>query len=436
MVNEHEHFDLEKVSVYLVGGAVRDLLLGEDPKDKDYVVTGSSPKELLELGYKQVGQDFPVFLHPHTKEEYALARRERSTGDSYTDFKCEWENVPLKEDLSRRDLTINSLALNTKLGEEKLIDPFNGFEDMKNKTLRHTTKAFKEDPLRVLRVARFLARLGGQWKVAKETYNLCVQMDEEGMLDHLTKERVWLEIEKTLKQSKTPSLFFDWLMFSNLFEEFQEMKETPQREDHHPEGDVWEHTMMVMDYAASMFNDSEITFACLLHDLGKPASYKEHGNAHGHENEGLVHIEYFCNKWKVPKRYKELALLVCKYHTKVHGVLGRGVSKMTKPNSIMKLFEETNALNDPQRFEKMLSACEADAKGRGKTEAQIKSFLNKPYLQKEYLLECLNEVKKVNTKEISKKLVDLNVKGTTIGYHIRIARIDAIRVIYKKWKGK
>lgn len=419
--------------VYLVGGAVRDELMGLVPKDNDYVVVGSTPEKMLESGFIKVGADFPVFLHPETKEEYALARTERKTGLGYSGFDCEWEGVTIEEDLSRRDLTINSIAKDICTGD--IVDPFGGVDDIKNKVLRPTTKAFMEDPLRVLRAARFMARLpefSSDYEDRLFKYSEEVQYE---LLYYLTPERVWVETEKALSEKK-PSRYFDWLRWFLVFSEVVDLNFTPQREDHHPEGDVGTHTMMVIDYAASQYNDPEITFACLTHDFGKPICWVQYKNAHGHEEEGLPIINRFCDRWKVPNRYRELALLVCKYHTKIHGVLGRGTQKMTKPKSIMKLFESTSALTKQDRFEKVLKACVADARGRGKTQEQVKAFEEKPYPQQEYLLECLCAVKKVDTKKISQEMIVKGKEGVMIGEAIRVERINAIRGVYNKWKNK
>ncbi len=401
----HGDFDYSKVTIYIVGGAVRDYFLGVESKDKDYVVVGSSPSEMLNLGFKQVGTDFPVFLHPLTQDEYALARTERKIGEGYSGFDCDWEGVTIEEDLSRRDLTINSIAWDCSRNLGHVIDPFHGLQDIKDKVLRHTTEAFSEDPLRILRVARFLSRFGEDWCVAEETRLLCYSMAISGSLYELKPERVWLEVEKVLKH-KQPSVFFDWLLFAPMFDDVYWLIQTGQRLDHHPEGDVWTHTALVMDYAGKTFEDPEVTFAAFTHDFGKPVCWEKYGNAHGHELEGLVYIEDFCNRWRVPNSYKALALMTCKQHTKVHGILGRNAQAMTRPKSIMKLFEETSALAKPERFLKMLKVCESDAKGRGRTLEQVEEFENKPYPQRQYLVDCLNAALQLDTKSISTKMLD------------------------------
>lgn len=311
----HGNFDFSKVTIYLVGGAVRDYFMGIEPKDKDYVVVGSSPEEMVSLGFQKVGADFPVFLHPKTKDEYALARTERKSGTGYNGFDCEWDGVTIEEDLSRRDLTINSIALDCTKDFGKVIDPFKGRQDIEDKILRHTSKAFEEDSVRVLRIARFLARFGQEWTIHKETSNIMDAMYEKGDLDDLTSERVWKETEKALSE-KTPSLYFNELLDYDIFSEYNVGYFVPQKLEHHPEEWVGTHTDLVMKYAAKTWNDPEITFACLCHDFGKVVSHNKHGNFHGHEKEGLQPINNFCDKWKVPKCYRNLALLVCEFHTK------------------------------------------------------------------------------------------------------------------------
>lgn len=422
---------------YMVGGAVRDLMLGVKQKDYDFVVVGATPDDFSE--WKQVGKDFPVFLHPVTGWEVALARTELKTGRGHTDFSVETSGVTLEEDLSRRDLTINSVAIEVDfdtsvlLGEPVLlggfIDPFNGVSDAKAKVLRHTSSAFSEDPLRVLRVARFLSRLP-EWTVAEETADTMRGMD----LSHLTPERVWLETLKAMGENK-PSLYFEKLSeWCDVFPIWNCMQDTPQRLDHHPEGDVATHVGMVMDYAAETYKDTEITFAALCHDFGKPVCWELYENAHGHEDAGLPLIEDFCNKWKVPNSYKKLALMTCKYHTKIHGCLGRSSNSGMRPKSIMKLFEDTGALRNPEMFLKMLKVCEADSRGRGKGTEQINEFRARPYPQREFMEQCLNAVLRFNTKPLSEDLLAKGKSGVIIGETIRQERIKLIRGIVNNWR--
>lgn len=406
------------MKVYAVGGQVRDKLLGLEPKDLDYVVVGSTPEEMIERGFKQVGSNFPVFLHPETGDEYALARTEKSTGTNYQDFDCYFgKDVTIEDDLYRRDLTINAIAKDLETGE--YIDPFGGKEDIRCKRLHPVSDHFSEDPVRVLRVARFLS-IYPEFTVTVHLVKVLEDIKMEGMLDNLTPERVWKETEKALRGS-VPGVFFNMLSALGVFSEISSLWKTPQNKEHHPEGDVGTHTLMVMDYAARSGYGPEVVFAGLCHDFGKPVAYEATGNALSHETLGLDVINDFCDKWKVPNKYRELALLVCEYHTKIHGCLGRGSNKGMRPKSIMKLLQDTNAIGKPIRFINILKACESDAKGRGG------DYPNKPYPQRVYLMECLEAVTLVNTKAISNSMLEKGKSGIAIGEAIRIARIDAIR---------
>jgi tRNA nucleotidyltransferase (CCA-adding enzyme) len=420
------------MKIYVVGGYNRDTLLGLTPNDIDYCVQGGSIQEMLSLGFTEVGSAFPVFLHPETKDEYALCRTESSTGARYKDFSCYFgANVTLEEDLLRRDLTMCSIAYDEET--QTYIDPYNGIEDINNKVFRHTSEAFMEDPIRVLRLARFYARFGSEWTIAPETIKLCDDMFKSGMLESLVPERVWKETEKALN-TDTPSLYFESLKDYNIFPEIKDMESTEERNAYHPESNVWVHTQLVMDYAAKHYNDPEITWASFTHDLGKASCYVQRGNGHGHEEEGLPYIISLCDRLKVSNSYRELALLVCEHHQKVHSCLGRGSNKGMRPKSIYKLFQKTSALTKPLRFEKMLKACRSDAAGRGANEEQIKEFEDKPYFQKEFLLECLQAASMVDTKEVSIPAMEKGKSGLEIGEAIRIARISAIRGVQNRWK--
>jgi tRNA nucleotidyltransferase (CCA-adding enzyme) len=409
------------MKIYLVGGAVRDIILGIQPKDRDYVVVGASPDEMIALGYKQVGKDFPVFLHPETKEEYALARTERKVGAGYNGFESSWNGVTLEQDLERRDLSCNSIAID--LETNKIIDPHNGVNDINDRILRPTSKAFAEDPVRVLRVGKFLSRYT-DFKYDAELLQLSSVIAPE--IKNCAPERVWKEIESSLHTEK-PSRMFKWLHNFKVFDIWTEMSETTQNLEHHPENFVDVHTKLSMNYAAKTFKDAEIVFACFAHDFGKPICMQNYGNAHGHEDAGVPIIEDFCRKWKIPNNYRDLAILVCKYHTKIHGVLGRSTNANMKPKSVYNLFADCNAMSKPERFEKILKACIADSRGRGGCPEEIEFFESKPYPQADYLRKCLDAVLKVNTKEISSKLLAKGASGTVIGEAIRIAKIDAIR---------
>lgn len=424
------HGNFKNATVYLVGGFVRDYFMGMEPKDKDYVVVGSSPEEMLSLGFKKVGADFPVFLHPETGDEYALARTERKSSTGYNGFECEWEGVTIEEDLSRRDLTINAIAWDCTRNLGYVVDPFNGRQDIKDKVLRPTTEAFKEDPLRLLRVSRFLARYP-DFTVDDKVLEYGYDMERTGELQSLTPERVWLETEKALKEKK-PRNYFEYLSnFTFPFIEiFSDMENTVEGNKWHQEDNVFIHTVMVLDYASEHFNDPEINFACLLHDIAKPVCYTERGNGHGHDAEGVQMVEDWCSQWKVPNNYRDIAKITCEQHQKIHGVFGRDANKMSKPKSIMKMFEQSGALSKPERFKKVLKACESDHFGR------IGEASHLPYNQRPYLEECLDAVISLDTKEISSKLLEQGKSGIVIGQQIREARIHEIRKVQNKWKEK
>lgn len=411
------------MKVYLVGGAVRDELLGLKPKDLDYVVVGSTPEEMLSKGFKRVGSYFPVFLHPETNDEYALARTEESTGEKYQDFKCYFgKDVTLIDDLSRRDLTVNAIAKD--IDTRKLIDPFNGVLDINGRIIRHVSESFSDDPVRILRAFRFQSTLKGEWSIDPQTKIKINDMITYGALQNLTPERVWKEIEKALGGNRA-GLFFINLAEYGLFPEIDALWLTPQNKEHHPEGNVGIHTTMVVDYAANNYGQ-QVAFAGLCHDFGKPISYKESGNALQHEIKGIDVIKVFCKKWKIPNSYRDLALMTCEYHTKIHGCLGRGQNKAMRPKSIMNLFTATNALYKKARFYHFLESCEADAKGRGG------DYPNKPYPQKDYIWGCLMAAKRVDTKEISMVMLESKKSGIEIGEAIRVARIDAIRNVIQQ----
>lgn len=436
---------MKLIKYYLVGGAVRDMVMGVPYNDYDFVVVGATPSDFS--NWKSVGNDFPVFLEPTHGWEVSLARTERKIGVGYTGFETEWNGVTLEQDLSRRDLTINSMAIEVVFDVSVLagspvtvgevIDPFNGMDDISKKLLRHTSEAFIEDSVRVLRVARFLAKFdkywtdgSDHWKCSKELHTLLESVD----VDDLTPERVWLEMYKSFKEDN-PSAFFDNMsVWNNLFSLWDSMWKTPQKPDFHPEGNVGIHTGMVMDYATKTWHDPEIVFAALCHDFGKPTCWGKYGNAHGHEVAGLPLINEFCDKWKVPNSYRELALITCEFHTKVHGCMSRGTNGWMKPKSIMKLFEDTGALKKPERFRKMLKACEADAKGRGAGAEQIAEFESKPYLQREYLEDCLIAALGYNSKPLSEKMLAEGKTGVIIGQTIRQEKIKLIREVQNKWR--
>jgi tRNA nucleotidyltransferase (CCA-adding enzyme) len=412
--------------VYLVGGAVRDQLLGLRSHDKDYVVVGASVSQMLALGYKSVGKDFPVFLHPQTKEEYALARTERKIGAGYTGFRIDAsENVTLEEDLARRDLTINAMALSTK---GNLIDPFNGKTDLANKTLRHTTNAFTEDPVRVLRLARFLARYGKQWCIHPDTKILVKQILAEGELDHLVAERVWKETEKALNENE-PELYFEILnelgVLAALFPELFAMIGVPQSPQHHPEGDVFVHTMLVLSRAAELGFDLPTRFAALTHDFGKASSFRQRGTLHGHEETGVPIVEVFCERLRIPNKLRELAILTCDHHLRCHRLLE------LKPKTLQKLIIESfNAVKQPERFMQFLKACQCDAQGRGPT------LINRPYPQLEYAMYLQSNLHSLNTKEVVSHAIAQGKVGPDLGEAVRIAQINCIVDAISTYKKK
>ncbi len=407
------------MQTYLAGGAVRDLLMEAPSKDKDYVVVGETPETMLQQGFKQVGADFPVFLHPISGDEYALARIESKEGTGYNGFSSEWEGVSLEQDLSRRDLTINSMAM----GEGEIIDPFNGKQDIEDKMLRHTSEAFSEDPVRVLRIARFLARFGEEWTVAPETYALCQKVAWKEF-EHLTAERVFKELDKALSEPH-PWLFFEFLDMLDFhwFKELWDLKGIPQPITHHPENCTFEHVILCLKQGVKAGASIEELFAILCHDLGKAPCWKERGNLHGHEETGVAFVETLCDRLKVPSSYRELAVKVCENHQRGHKALDM------KPKSIHNLFKKLDCIRKPKVFDSFLVCNVADARGREGLES-------KPYPQMMYLQECLDAVHKVDTKSIAEKCVEKGLTGSKIGDSIRIEQINAIRGVKNKWKIK
>ena len=399
--------------VYLVGGAVRDKLLNIQSKDNDYVVIGETPETMEALGFLPIGSDFPVYLHPNTKEEYALGRTERKSGKGYTGFVVDASpNVTLEEDLARRDLTINSMALDEN---GTIIDPFNGQADLKNKILRHTTQAFVEDPVRVLRIARFLARYGSDWSIHPSTTALMHELKNKGELEHLVPERVWLETEKALGE-KHPELYFQALDGLGIFPEIEQMKNTPQPANHHPEGDVFVHTMLVLRRAADLGFNLETRFAALTHDFGKALSYKKRGNLRGHEREGVAVVEAFCERLKVPNRFRDIGVLTSDNHTLCHTL------EQLRPQTIHKLIvTNLNALVHPERFIAFTQACQCDAQGRGET------LVDKPYPQAAKLRAIHNELQTMDKKQIVQDALKSGKKGPEIGETIKQAEIDCIK---------
>ena len=347
------------MQIYSVGGAVRDELLGLTIKDKDFVVVGTTPQAMLDEGYKPVGKDFPVFLHPKTHQEYALARTERKTAKGYKGFVVHAApDVTLEQDLSRRDFTINAIA---KDSAGKLIDPFNGQADIQAKVLRHVSDAFVEDPVRILRAARFAARFT-DFTIAPETLVLMQQMVQNGEVDALVPERVWQELSKGLME-KRPSRMFDVLRacgaLQKILPELDKLWGVPQPPQHHPEIDTGVHVMMVIDYAAKQNFSLPIRFAALVHDLGKGTTPVDILPRHiGHEVRSVQLLKDVCKRLRVPNDCKELGVLVAKFHGKLHQAL-----KM-RPDTLVEFLTELDAFRQPMRFNDFLKACECDSRGR------------------------------------------------------------------------
>jgi tRNA nucleotidyltransferase (CCA-adding enzyme) len=347
------------MQIYLVGGAVRDELLGLSVKDKDYVVVGSTPEQMKAAGYKPVGKDFPVFLHPKTHDEYALARTERKTAKGYRGFAIQASiDVTLEEDLARRDLTINAIAKDV---DGKLIDPYNGLADIQTKTFRHVSDAFAEDPVRILRAARLSARFS-DFSVAPETNRLMQRMVDAGEVDALVAERVWQEIAKGLMEAK-PSRMFEVLRacgaLKKILPELDKLWGVPQVAQHHPEIDTGLHVMLVIDYAAKQELSLPIRFAALMHDLGKGSTPTDLLPQHvGHEVQSTHLLKEVCKRLRVPNDCKELGQIVAKFHGKLHQ------APQMRPSTLLEFLIELDAIRQPERFKDFLKACEADSRGR------------------------------------------------------------------------
>ena len=381
--------------VYLVGGAVRDQLLNLPVKDRDWVIVGATPQTLIDLGYQQVGKDFPVFLHPQSKEEYALARTERKSGQGYTGFICDFSaDIPLEQDLIRRDLTINAMAQDL---QGNLYDPYHGADDLRQRILRHVSPAFVEDPLRVLRVARFAARyhhLG--FTIAPETLQLMQTLTQQGELQHLTAERVWAETEKALNE-KNPEIYFETLRqvgaLAVLFPELDALYGVPNPAKYHPEIDSFVHTMMVLQQATLLSEQvdchkSAVRFAAICHDLGKAKTPKSNWpHHHGHEKLGIVPTRNLCKRLKVPSYYQQLAELTCEYHTHIHKIVE------LRPETVVKLFNTFDVWRKPLRFMEFLLVCFADTRGR-------KGFEHNQYPQQEFALALYQAALKVDIQSI------------------------------------
>ena len=397
--------------VYLVGGAVRDHLLGHPYHEKDYVVVGATPDQLLAQGYQPVGKDFPVFLHPHTKEEYALARTERKSGRGYHGFEFHTDtSVTLEEDLIRRDLTINAMAMDE---DGNVYDPYKGQQDLTDRILRHVSHAFVEDPLRVLRIARFAARykaLG--FTVAPETLALMQQLAESGELQALTPERVWKETSRALMENHADE-YFEVLRACGalkvLFPELDALYGVPQRPEYHPEIDCGIHTMMSLQQACKANYSLDVRFAVLVHDLGKALTPTEELPRHiMHEERGIKPVTEVCDRLKVPANTKQLALAVCKEHLKCHQALN------LKPGTLWRLLQRLDVLRRPERVEAYVQACECDSRGRLGLE-------DREYPQSQYVLDAMEVVRGIKAQDLPP-----DVSGPDIGEMLIQRRIQAI----------
>jgi tRNA nucleotidyltransferase (CCA-adding enzyme) len=403
------------MKTYLVGGAVRDKLLGLPVQDRDYVVVGSTPEEMVAKGFKPVGSDFPVFLHPETKEEYALARTERKSGHGYKGFKVyAAPDVTLEDDLLRRDLTINAMAEDES---GQLIDPFKGAEDLRNGVLRHVSPAFAEDPVRILRAARFAARYA-KWgfHVAHATNKLMREMVESGEVDHLVAERVWTELDRALGEAR-PSRFFETLRgcgaLARLFPEIDALFGVPQPEKHHPEVDTGVHVMLVLDAAAQLSPDTRVRFAALMHDLGKGNTPQVEWPQHiGHEERGVELVKNFCRRLRVPNEHRDLAVLAARYHAHCHRIAE------LRPTTVVDTLEALDAFRRPERVDLFVTACEADFRGRHGSE-------DKPYPQAGLFRGAFAAARAVDTSAIAAG----GGQGPDIGARIREARIAAVRQV-------
>lgn len=406
------------MQTYLVGGAVRDTLLNLTVTDKDWVVVGTTPEAMLAAGFEQIGSDFPVFLHPKTKQEHALARTERKSGHGYTGFVCySAPDVTLEQDLQRRDLTINAIA---QAATGELIDPYHGQQDLHDKILRHVSPAFSEDPLRVLRVARFAARFAHLgFTVAPETIALMQEMVISGELESLTPERVWKEWEKSLS-SDDPQVFLTVLRqcgaLSVVMPEIDALFGVPQPEKWHPEIDCGIHTLLVAKKAAELTTDKTIRFAAQVHDLGKALSPKADLPHHKtHCRDGIKPIKALCQRLRIPNDYRDLALLVCEQHTKIH------YAEEMRADTFIKIFDQIDAWRKPDRVAQLATCCRADARGRT-------HFEQTPYQQADILQAVFKTALTVDVKAI----VAAGFKGAEIREQLALKRSEAVAQYLKE----
>jgi tRNA nucleotidyltransferase (CCA-adding enzyme) len=404
------------LQAYLVGGAVRDRLLGRAHGDQDFVVVGSSPEAMLAAGFRPVGADFPVFLHPQTQQEYALARTERKSGRGYAGFTFHTgTDVSLEEDLRRRDFTVNAMAFDADGG---LIDPFNGRADLEQRLLRHVSEAFAEDPVRILRAARFMARFAPLgFQIAPETLVLMRHMVDNGEVDHLVPERIWQELRRALTEAQ-PSAFLralrDCGALARLFPELERLYGVPQRAEFHPEIDTGTHLELVLDQCPQVApDDDQVAYAALVHDLGKGLTPPEEWPRHvTHEHRGIEPARAMSERLRVPTEHRELGLLVCEHHLTMHRIFE------LKPGTLMRLLERLDGLRRPDRVRRFALACETDHRGRlGLSE--------RPYPQRDHLLAALAAVRSVDTAA----LVARGLIGPAFGEVLRRERVTAIATL-------
>ncbi len=403
------------METYLVGGAVRDELLGIAVRERDWVVTGATPAMMKAHGFRQVGKDFPVFLHPTTGEEYALARTERKTGPGYHGFSTEFSpDITLEQDLLRRDLTVNAIARDES---GALIDPFNGQDDLRARVLRHVSPAFAEDPVRILRVARLATQLAAhEFTIAPETMALMSDMVAAGEVNHLVSERVWWEASRALALEQ-PRIFFETLRecgaLSVIFPELEALYGVPQPPRWHPEIDTGIHTMMVLDQAAALSAKPRVRFAALVHDLGKAQTPQHQWPSHrGHERRSVDLIIKLCARLRIPSDFRKLAVRVAEYHGHAHRALE------LRPGTVVKVLEATDALRNPDGFREFLLACEADARGRTGLE-------DRPYPQADLLLRSREAAAAVTVADID----IAGLSGPQIGERLRQARTEAVAAL-------
>lgn len=412
------------MKIYLVGGAVRDALLGLPVSDRDWVVVGATPAQMIEQGFTPVGKDFPVFLHPVSHEEYALARTERKTAPGYHGFAIHAApDVTLGDDLARRDITINAIAshdLSTwadgQFDTKHLIDPYGGVQDLQHKVFRHVSPAFREDPVRILRVARFAARFA-DFTVAPETLALMREMVASGEVDHLVPERVWQELARGLME-RTPSRMFavlrDCGALARLLPEVDRLWGVAQRADYHPEVDTGVHLMLVLDMSAQLQASLPVRFACLGHDLGKGNTPADILPRHlGHEQRSAKLLQAVCERLRVPVDCRELAFVTAREHSNIHRSGDLGAS------ALLRLLERCDALRKPQRFAEITQACECDARGR-------LGFASAPYPQAQRLMAALAVAQAVDTKSIAADAMKTGASGKKVGELIHQARVRAM----------